>query len=92
MTVVNLISVAAMALGLGGILPQLARMARSRSAAGQAPSGWATGLCAHLSMTYVNAAGLHAPILALYTSCSATLCAVALGTVLFLRRAELATA
>jgi hypothetical protein len=36
-------------------------------------------------MTYVNTAGL-------YTSCSATLCAVALGTVLFLRRAELATA
>jgi hypothetical protein len=48
MTVANLISVAAMALGLGGILPQLARMARSRSAAGQAPSGWAMG-CTHTS-------------------------------------------
>jgi hypothetical protein len=33
-----------------------------------APSGWAMGLCAHLSMTYVNTAGLHAPILALYTT------------------------
>ena len=67
-------------------------MARARSAAGQAPAGWAMGLCANLSMTYVNAAGLHAPILAVYTSCTATLCAVALGTVLFFRRAELATA
>jgi len=50
MTLVTFLSSLAMALGLGGIVPQLVCMARSRSAAGHAPSGWAMGAAANLSM------------------------------------------
>ena len=54
MTLVTILSTCAMLLGLGGILPQLVRMVRSRSASGQAPLGWGLGCAAHASMAYVN--------------------------------------
>ena len=55
MTLVTFLSTCAMLLGLGGILPQLVRMVRSRSASGQAPLGWGMGCAAHASMAYVIA-------------------------------------
>jgi hypothetical protein len=81
MTLVTLLSTCAMALGLGGIVPQLARMARSRSAAGQAPLGWAMGLAANLAMAYVNGFGFGAALLTASNLLAAGLCAIALALV-----------
>jgi hypothetical protein len=85
MTLVTLLSTFGMALGLGGIVPQLIRMASSRSAAGQAAAGWGMGLAANLSMAYVNAVGFHAALLTASNLLAAGLCATALTLVTLLR-------
>jgi hypothetical protein len=71
-----------MALGLGGIVPQLVCMARARSAAGQSPSGWAMGVAANLSMGYVNGVAFHATMLSVYALSAAALCSAALALTL----------
>ena len=63
MTLVTFLSTVAMVLGLGGILPQLGKMIRSRSAGGQAVAGWGMGCAAHASMAYVNFFGFHSMLL-----------------------------
>jgi hypothetical protein len=78
MTFVTVLSTCAMALGLGGIVPQLVRMVRSRSAAGQAPLGWGMGMAAHLSMAYVNAFAFKAVLLSASNVVAGTLCAIAI--------------
>jgi hypothetical protein len=89
MTFVTALSTFAMALGLGGILPQLVRMVRSRSAAGQAPLGWGMAMAAHMSMAYVNAVAFKALLLSASNLIACTLCAVAIGLIAVLgRRAE----
>ena len=91
MTFVTALSTFAMALGLGGILPQLVRMVRSRSAAGQAPLGWGMAMAAHMSMAYVNAVAFKALLLSASNLIACTLCAVAIGLIAVLgRRAEAA--
>ena len=82
MTLVTFLSSLAMALGLGGIVPQLVCMARSRSAAGQAPSGWAMGAAANLSKGYVNGVAFHATLLSAYALTAAALCTAALALTL----------
>jgi hypothetical protein len=86
MSLVTLLSLFAMVLGLGGIVPQLVRMVRARSAAGQSALGWAMGLAANLSMVYVNGAGLGAELLCISSVAGGTLCAVALALILSLER------
>jgi hypothetical protein len=77
MTLITLLSAAGMALGLGGIVPQIVRMARARSAAGQSPLGWAMCLAANSAMAYVNITAFGALILAASNLLAATLCAIA---------------
>jgi hypothetical protein len=84
MTLVTLLSTCAMLLGLGGILPQLVRMVRSRSAGGQARLGWGMGLAAHLSMAYVNFFGFHAVLLSASNLAAGSLCTAAIVLIGFL--------
>jgi hypothetical protein len=85
MTLVTLLSTCAMLLGLGGILPQLLRMVRARSASGQAPLGWAMGCAAHASMAYVNFVGFHSMLLSASNLVAGTLCATAILLITTLR-------
>jgi hypothetical protein len=92
MNIVALLSSCAMALGLGGIVPQLVRMARSRSAAGQSPLGWGMGAAANLSLAYVNGIAFHAHLLMGSNLTAATLCLAALAQILRYSQAETAAA
>jgi hypothetical protein len=78
MSYITLISTAAMLLGLGGIVPQIFRMARARSAAGQSAIGWLMCMGAQLSMAYLNGLVFGAPLLTASNLTAATLCAIAL--------------
>lgn len=86
MTLVTILSTCAMLLGLGGILPQLARMVRSRSAGGQAAAGWAMGCAAHASMAYVNFFGFHSLLLSASNVVAGSLCATAIVLITTLGR------
>jgi hypothetical protein len=89
MTLVTFLSTCAILLGLGGIMPQLARMVRSRSAGGQAPLGWGLGLAAHMSMAYmayVNFVGFHSALLSASNLLAGSLCATAIALITTLRR------
>ena len=77
MTLITLLSAAGMALGLGGIVPQIVRMARARSAAGQSLSGWVMCLAANSAMAYVNGVAFGAMILAGSNLTAVALCAIA---------------
>ena len=85
MTLVTFLSTCAMLLGLGGILPQLVRMVRSRSASGQAPLGWGMGCAAHGSMAYVNFFGFNSLLLSASNLLAGTLCAIAILLITTLR-------
>jgi hypothetical protein len=85
MTLVTLLSTCAMLLGLGGILPQLVRMVRSRSASGQAPLGWGMGCAAHASMAYVNFFGFDSLLLSASNLVAGSLCATAILLITTLR-------
>ena len=81
MSVITLISTAAMLLGLGGIVPQIVRMARARSAAGQSALGWIMCMGAQLSMAYLNGLVFGSPVLTTSNLIAATLCAIALALI-----------
>jgi hypothetical protein len=85
MTLVTLLSTCAMLLGLGGILPQLVRMVRSRSASGQAALGWGMGCAAHASMAYVNFFGFDSLLLSASKLVAGSLCATAILLIATLR-------
>jgi hypothetical protein len=85
MTLVTVLSTCAMLLGLGGILPQLVRMVRSRSAGGQAALGWVLGCAAHASMAYVNFFGFHSMLLSASNLVAGSLCATAIALITALR-------
>jgi hypothetical protein len=86
MSYVTLISTAAMLLGLGGIVPQIVRMARARSAAGQSAIGWLMCMGAQLSMAYLNGFVFGAPLLTGSNLTAATLCAIALVLIAIMGR------
>ena len=92
MTLITLLSAAGMALGLGGIVPQIVRMARARAAAGQSLAGWAMCLAANSAMAYVNYSAFGALLLTAWNVLAALLCSVAIALVATLgrRRAPLA--
>jgi hypothetical protein len=75
-----------MIMGLGGIVPQLVRMVRTRSAGGQAQVGWALGTAAHASMTYVNFVGFKSLLLGAYSLTAGTLCVIAMALIATLGR------
>ena len=85
MTLVTILSTCAMLLGLGGILPQLVRMVRSRSAGGQAPLGRGLGCAAHASMAYVNFFGFGSLLLSASNLVAGSLCATAILLITTLR-------
>lgn len=70
-----------MAVGLAAALPQIARMLRTRSAAGQSSTGWAMGLLANVCMGYVNLRGFDAHLLAASNALSGLLCLAAIGLI-----------
>ena len=90
MTLVTILSTTAMVLGLGGILPQLARMIRSRSAGGHAVAGWGMGCAAHASMAYVNFFGFHSLLLSASNVIAGSLCVTAIVLITTLGRRTVA--
>jgi hypothetical protein len=86
MSITTLVSTFAMLLGLGAIVPQIVRMVRARSAAGQSPVGWLMGLGAHLSMAYVNGTAFQAVVLTTSNLMAAGLCALSLTLILVMAR------
>jgi|SRR5688572_12612422 hypothetical protein len=78
MSLVALLSTAGMALGLAGIVPQIVRMVRARSAGGQSPVGWGMALAANSAMAYVNLTAFGALLLVSYNVIAGTLCGVAM--------------
>jgi hypothetical protein len=84
MTLITVISATGMALGLGGIVPQIVRMVRARSAAGQSPLGWLMCLAANTAMGYVNITAFGALILAASNLTAALLCGIAVTLIVAL--------
>lgn len=78
---ISLASSIAMAVGLAAALPQIVRMLRSRSAAGQSSAGWAMGLLANVCMGYVNLRGFDAELLAASNALSGLLCIAAIALI-----------
>jgi hypothetical protein len=74
MTTISLLTIAACVLGQAGIVPQLARMVRARSAAGQSPIGWMLGGLTNACLLYINLAGYHALMLAVSNTLGLLLC------------------
>jgi hypothetical protein len=86
MTLITILSAAGMALGLGGIIPQIVRMVRARSAAGQSPAGWVMCLAANSALAYVNLTAFGALVLATSNLFAALLSAVAVVLIVTLGR------
>jgi hypothetical protein len=82
MSLLPIASTTAIVIGLCAALPQLAAMARARSAAGQSSVGWGLGAFVNLLMAYVNLVGYQATVLAAGNVASVALCLVAVGLVL----------
>ena len=62
-TLIATISMLAAVIGIGGIVPQLITMLRTRSSAGQSPVGWTFGILTHTALAFVNLLGYHAFVL-----------------------------
>jgi len=62
-TLIATISMLAAVIGIGGIVPQLITMLRTRSSAGQSPVGWTFGFITHTALAFVNLLGYHAYVL-----------------------------
>jgi hypothetical protein len=77
-SIVTLLSTAGMALGLAGIVPQIVRMMRARSAGGQSPVGWGMALAANTAMGYVNLTAFGAMLLVTYNVIAGSLCGIAM--------------
>ena len=82
MSLLPILSTTAIVIGLAAALPQLAAMARARSAAGQSALGWSLGAFVNLLMAYVNLVGYQATVLAAGNVASVALCVAAVGLVL----------
>jgi hypothetical protein len=82
MLLISVLSSVAIAFGIGANLPQISRMMRSRSAAGQSPIGWAMGAVTNLCLAYVNLVGLGATFLGLANLMTVVLCSIAISLTL----------
>lgn len=79
MLLVSVLSSVAIVFGIGANLPQIARMHRSRSAAGQSPVGWIMGAITNLCLAYVNLIGLGATLLGAANLGTVVLCSIAVA-------------
>lgn len=79
MLLVSVLSSVAIVFGIGANLPQIARMHRSRSAAGQSPVGWIMGAVTNLCLAYVNLVGLGATLLGAANLGTVVLCSIAVS-------------
>jgi hypothetical protein len=79
MLLVSVLSSVAIVFGIGANLPQIARMHRSRSAAGQSPVGWIMGAITNLCLAYVNLVGLGATLLGAANLGTVLLCSIAVA-------------
>ena len=82
MLLVSVLSSVAIVFGIGANLPQIARMHRSRSAAGQSPVGWIMGAVTNLCLAYVNLVGLGATLLGAANLGTVVLCSIAVALTL----------
>jgi hypothetical protein len=82
MSLLPILSSAAIVIGLAAALPQLYAMLSARSAAGQSALGWTLGATVNTLMAYVNFVGYHATPLALGNVASLAICLAAVGLVL----------
>ena len=82
MLLISVLSSVAIAFGIGANLPQISRMLRSRSAAGQSPVRWAMGAVTNLCLAYVNLVGLGATFLGLANLTTVVLCSIAIALTL----------
>jgi len=82
MLLVSVLSSVAIVFGIGANLPQIARMHRSRSAAGQSPIGWIMGAVTNLCLAYVNLVGLGATLLGAANLGTVVLCSIAVALTL----------
>ncbi|MGE4425278.1 MAG: hypothetical protein AB7G37_02365 [Solirubrobacteraceae bacterium] len=81
MFLITALSTAAIAFGIGANLPQIVRMSRARSAAGQSAIGWAMGAVTNLCLAYVNLVGLGALLLGVANLATVLLCCVAIALI-----------
>lgn len=88
MLLVSVLSSVAIVFGIGANLPQIARMHRSRSAAGQSPVGWIMGAVTNLCLAYVNLVGLGATLLGAANLGTVVLCSIAVALTLRFGEAE----
>ncbi len=86
MSLISALSILAAVLGLSGAVPQIARMLRAGSAAGQSIAGWLMGAVCNACMIYVNFFGYHAPLLAAGNFATFALCAAAVSVIAWLHR------
>jgi hypothetical protein len=86
--IITTISIVAVAIGVTGILPQLATMSRTRSASGQSILGWSLGFTANLALAFVNGFGNHATVLAVGNLLSLSGCLIAACLVHRYRQSE----
>lgn len=89
MNLISLLSTVAMTVGLAASLPQIARMARTRSAGGQSLVGWGMGLVTNLSMAYVNLFGFGAVALMGSNLMNGALCLTAMALIVRFNAPEL---
>jgi hypothetical protein len=82
MILVSILSSVAIAFGIGANLPQISRMLRTRSAAGQSPIGWVMGAVTNLCLAYVNLVGLGALFLGVANLGTVILCSIAVALTL----------
>jgi hypothetical protein len=86
MSIITLLSIIAGVVGLAGIPPQLIRMARARSAAGQSAVGWSMGAAGNVCMLYVNLVGYQAVLLAVSNVVGFVMCSASIVLITTLNR------
>ncbi len=85
MNLIPVISIAAIVIGIAGVIPHIWTMARSRQASGQSPVAWGMGVSTNAMMGYVNFAGYKAELLGAGNLAGGLLCALALALVMRLQ-------
>lgn len=85
MPTIAVISMLAVAAGIGGYFPQIVAMFQARSAAGQSAFGWCLGVLGNGLLAYVNAVHTHSEVLAAGNALGFALCLLALAQVMLYR-------
>ncbi|HEY4280904.1 MAG TPA: hypothetical protein VGM91_21995 [Conexibacter sp.] len=86
MTFISIASSFAIVLGFAGTIPHIATMVRTRSSAGQSPTGWFIGIAVNVMTGYVNLAGVGDVELGIGNVLAGTFALIALLCVVHFRR------